>query len=731
MAKKIEIIDNSFASNDVHIEVGEQTTGLLARQKRLSPEEEERVISEAQDLLSQCCNPVGGKSSNTGLAIGYVQSGKTLSFTTLTALAKDNGYRMVIILAGIGNNLLQQTTNRIRKDLLTEDENSLEFKVYENPNIEGRSHKSISKTLRLNDKPLIIVTILKHYKRIKELTNILISREVKEQLREGAVLIIDDEADQASLNTLAKKNSKSADWEDAEFSSTYGSIVELREAIDNHTFVQYTATPQAPLLISLIDFLSPDFHRILTPGNSYTGGKVFFIDNDKLYQFIPEKEVYHHKDNPLSAPPESLKKALRIYFIGAAIQVKVLKNTRQVSMMVHADREKDASKKFFNWIEKITDSWSDILSSPDGDPSKREFIEILRKDFEDAVKILNEDIDFEKVIEEIEQIILDTNLELVIEKKNEIPWGNNASHILVGADKLNRGFTVEGLMVTYMPRYSKGKSNADTIQQRCRFFGYKANILKSCRVFLPADSISEYREYVNHEEALRAGLKNQSLKEYKKLMILDDSMRPTRNNILSDNLVKNKMTKWKQFNSIKKSENNTSLFDKLLEEKKKDLLLTSDYFNYGDVLSPTRNHLFSEISYDEALQLISDYEVTTVSDIMRKQATIQYLAHWKKEGTKKCHIVFMSHKVKEGRERTIIKKGNDYKINNIWSGPDGKNKKHYPGDKAIKFPDSVTIQIHLIKAKEPSPNDKAFYTIGINYPEEMALSFISTKERFE
>ena len=90
---------------------------------------------------------------------------------------------------------------------------------------------------------------------------------------------------------------------------------------------------------------------------------------------------------------------------------------------------------------------------------------------------------------------------------SEIDWDGSISHILVGADMLNRGFTVERLAVTYMPRHSVGKSTADTIQQRCRFFGYKHNYLYSCRVYLPEDTALEYREYVDHEEEMRNWLK--------------------------------------------------------------------------------------------------------------------------------------------------------------------------------------------------------------------------------
>ena len=76
-------------------------------------------------------------------------------------------------------------------------------------------------------------------------------------------LIIDDEADQASLNNLVRSE---------ELSSTYRRLRELRELLPLHTFLQYTATPQAPILINLIDVLSPDFSRVLDPGPDYVGG---------------------------------------------------------------------------------------------------------------------------------------------------------------------------------------------------------------------------------------------------------------------------------------------------------------------------------------------------------------------------------------------------------------------------------------------------------------------------
>jgi hypothetical protein len=96
---------------------GERTVDLVSRFTKLDNEERENLLNETTSILSQCINPVETVGSITGITIGYVQSGKTMSFTTLTALAIDNGFRIVIYFAGIKNNLLDQTTTRLKKDL--------------------------------------------------------------------------------------------------------------------------------------------------------------------------------------------------------------------------------------------------------------------------------------------------------------------------------------------------------------------------------------------------------------------------------------------------------------------------------------------------------------------------------------------------------------------------------------------------------------------------------------
>jgi hypothetical protein len=717
MSEEIIVINKNSEAN-FNVVQGPRTIDLLDRLTQLDSEEKATLLNESESILTNCINPIDTIGSTTGIAIGYVQSGKTMSFTTLTALAIDNGFRIIIYFAGIKINLLEQTTNRLKKDLLTDSSNSRFFKVYPSPTIKDNVHLKIKSALLLNHKPAILITVLKHYKHISELTKIFETFEVKGVLGNNGVMIIDDEADQASLNTYGRKNSKSEDWEEDEFSSTYSSILNLRAAIPNHSYIQYTATPQGPLLINIMDLLSPKFHKVLTPGKSYTGGKTFFIENTDLIITIPESEVYHHKKNQLTECPQSLINALQIFLCGVAITVNIKGKEKFLSMLVHADSSNDASRKFCDWVKMLKDSWEDRLQLPDGDPSKKELIEQFKENYTEAVRRIENPPSFKEVMVEVLQVILDTNIEIVIAGSKEIDWSNASAHILVGADMLNRGYTVEGLMVSYMPRYSLGKSNADTIQQRCRFFGYKKNFIDNCRVFLPNESILEYREYVEHEEIFRTNLKEHSLEEYEQLLILSGNVNPTRNNILSVNLIKHKLSGWRQLNALQHIDENNVFIE--------NFIANYTFQNYKDFKTPGRNHKFIKIDINVAIEFLKNFKVANMPDALRKSSTIQYLRFLAdKSRISHIYIFQIAYSVTEGRERSLVSEKGKLKISNIFSGPDPKGTSIYPGDRAIKFEDSICIQIHKIRLKHQSQwNNKLIHTLGIYYPEDFAHSFV-------
>ena len=735
---EIKIIHNEDCNKDFKPEIGTRMNDLISRFSQFLDENEiETLINETNDILSNCTNPrLLQEQDTTHLTVGYVQSGKTLSFTSLTALAADNGFRIIIYFAGTKNNLLAQTTKRLTKDLIKESSYNNIYKIFENPN--STKVTEIRNKLRLSTKPTILITVLKHYKYIGDLSEIFKSRIIQQELGKQGVLIIDDEADQASLNGFAYANSKKAstseEWDeetDSKESSTYANILNLRAVIPNHSYVQYTATPQGPLLISIMDLLSPKSHTVLTPGKKYTGGKTFFQDFPDLVVSIPETEVYHHKDNPLKQVPQSLKEALQLYILSVALNIYHWNTVKFLSMMVHADRQKDVSRLFYGWVHDLIDRWTTILNLEDGDIGRidldREFKDLYEKE---AIKFFSAEDnvpEFSKIKPFIADSINDTQTYLIIsdaDAERDVDWESASSHILIGADMLNRGFTVENLAVTYMPRYTKGKSNADTIQQRCRFFGYKQKYLKSCRVYLPDDSKKEYIDYVEHEEEMRNWLKNtDKLESVENQLMLAEKLNATRKNILPYNIIQSKMKGWHSMNALHYIEANSLIVNSFLE--KNEAILWQP--QYGTKI---RNHRIFSVTIDSAIDFLTQFKFGNYSDTARKQATIRYLQYLSTEVSNPIshiHFIQMAYE-SEFRERNFDP--STLKIDQLFSGPDPKGSHIYPGDRNIKSEDTICIQLHKIKLKCNQTNKfvgKIIYTIAIYYPQDFATNYISSQ----
>ena len=212
---------------------------------------------------------------------------------------------------------------------------------------------------------------------------------------------------------------------------------------------------------------------------------------------------------------------------------------------------------------------------------------------------------FEEILPLIPRAILRTKCHLVQgDTETSVNWRSEKGHILIGADMLNRGFTIEKLSMSYMPRTSVGRSTADTIEQRCRFFGYKMPYIDVCRVFLSSKSRDEYTAYVEHEEVLRASLKQcQTIAEFRgnsSTMLLSDLLNPTRTNILSNKLVRERLIGWRQLLSL----------DCMQENKR----LCSDFLNpitnfelTGHYENEIRNHRHALIPIDEFIEFFRKF----------------------------------------------------------------------------------------------------------------------------
>lgn len=704
-----------------------------------------RLRNSACDILSYC-NPHNAVNNiqTTHLVVGYVQSGKTMSFTSLIELALDNHYKLVIVLAGITSNLLKQTDDRLGEDLICgEAKKHKFFKIHKNP---GPSNaEEIARNLKLKDS-IVVINVLKHPGRITNVSKIFENEAVKTALANETVIIIDDEADQASLNNYGRANSKVSEEEAKKMSSTYEAILTLRNKLDGNSYVQYTATPQANILINTVDMLSPKTHTLLYPGKGYCGGKLFFGYGDEGKRFgqsllyeIPEDEVFNAKVNALDEIPESLKHALMLQVWAVIINTKHFENVPHLSMMVHTDVTLHWNSVFYNWINDTLTKWSSILDEDGMGVNKFLLLNKFKKAYEEATKLYEDksSFSFEGLSEYIPEVLNDTHVYLITGDTNdaeELDWDQHSSNILVGAQMLNRGFTVKNLATTYMPRYALGNTNADTIEQRCRFFGYKEKYIRSCRVFLPKVSIENYTDYISSEEELRMIMgETHSLAQCGHKILSYPKLKPTRANVLPASVVSTKLTGMKEFSpydSVSIMKYNLEQVDLLIQENdcKPFKRAQYDYSSYDP--DGYRAHSSFRIPVDVAVGFLKRLQLCNTSDYMAKGDTIRYLLYLKESKIiSEVEVVNMSEG--KSKERSLDVKTKQLitssgKESNIFNGPSSSTEGGTPylGDRAMYVEDTITIQLHHL-AFVNLDGFKAS-SIAIHYPEHLAVKYTTT-----
>jgi hypothetical protein len=228
----------------------------LLRKQIGNPEEVQEISETAKEVASKWVNPLsGGKEEINGLIYGLIQSGKTGVLTVTGAIGADEGYRTLIILTSDNDPLYEQTLGRAKEAF---------------PGID-----IISKS-DFKDADAFLQRVKGGTCSIVTTKNSSLLRTLVENFKKGNVkgltcLIIDDEADQASLNTRGRKA-------DGSRSAINDHIAELRGFFDKNTYLQVTATPQALFLQTPGHDFRPKFTVLSHPGSDYVGGEDFFGD---------------------------------------------------------------------------------------------------------------------------------------------------------------------------------------------------------------------------------------------------------------------------------------------------------------------------------------------------------------------------------------------------------------------------------------------------------------------
>jgi hypothetical protein len=720
--------------------VGDETNELLVSKGFINTDRTlnysgERILDETYRIMQVCGNPNNSTNNETGIVIGYVQSGKTLSFTTLTALARDNNYQIVIVIAGISTNLVNQSTQRLTTDLRLNTRFDRKWTLLQNPN-RREEGETIETTLAQWADPTfpkercrtLLITVMKNTSHLNNLVSIL----QRQNLQGVPTLIIDDEGDQASLNTRARWAARQGidieNLSENQVSTIYRRINSLRSIFPHHTLLQYTATPQANLFINIMDRLSPNFIKLLTPGAEYTGGMDFFRNNTNLIMEIPPTDI-STPNNPLYEIPESLKSALRIFILGV-VAGEINNDQRNRTMLVHPSRLQGDHTEFTNWIRNTCNSWQRILSGNDEEDKG----ELLR-DFRTSYNLLHSTVSNLQSFEDL----TDTNLihalrytQLVeVNSRNgetpQIPWNDFYSWILVGGQSMDRGFTVEGLTVTYMPR-NIGTGNVDTIQQRARFFGYKRSYLGFCRVFLDQVTIDSYNFIIEHEEDVRNRLReyhedNIPLNEWYREIGLSQMLNLTRRSVIYDDLDRDSFgEEWFRIRAPHDTIdyiqfNRECIYDfvnplqSLFSEDEGDNRRTLPQRNL--VARISLRHCFDNL----LLKLKFTRETDSRSYSTLRSIISQYLND---NPSEECLIYLMTADSLEGWHSGIRKLDKNDEINPLFQGPNRNTG--FPGAREIKHENTLSIQLYLLDIRDTELTNVPLPAIWV--PEHMSAELI-------
>jgi hypothetical protein len=714
------------------IKTGGEFEEFLRRQN-LEEESQNRLIEVSKKILTRTDLLDNKISTNCQLVVGEVQSGKTMSFTALIALAHENGFPVVVVLAGTKNQLLIQTAARLTKDLRADGNGGANpWVMLIKPTKKDRKQNisEIQKALNIwnekdapdSFKPTVVISILKHQTSLGEVTEILGSLNSRFNINDFPVLIIDDEGDQASLNLR---------WVEGEESTIYEAIGKLRQSLKRHSYVMYTATPQGPLLIDIQDALSPDYVTMLHSGPDYLGGKELFIESETFSQTIPEHEFNMIFDiNDGAAIPRSLKQSLAYYLL-ALFLAQNRTYPKPLSMLIHPSATKNVHVAYETWVLSVLGAWEKILREPDEQVYAIEK-ENFFKPAEDQLRLsakLPKEWNLDLALLEIRWWISKIDVRVVNSDHNNFKpneWLSKAGWILIGGNRLERGFTIENLAVTYMPR-STGAGNVDVIQQRGRFFGYKRQYSDLLRGWFFLDQIQAYVAYVEHEQSIRQQLNivdnnNEKLSTWRRRFLLDPNYRPVRAQVISLGITQKRLSIFKQH----------MLFDPILAEQH-DSFLQRIHTTAGDVsVMPNDGrkgfrNFYAMVEIEDALALLADWPMasenraelddmiwalqTLVEDREITQAAIILMDWDEKKNTQYLRERSMLHnRAVPGRSQT------KQTIANIFQGETPGDNTSYPGDAAMVIENAITIQVHNVKPIYENSERPAVVALGLILP---------------
>ena len=499
---------------------------------------ESKVIQntdEATDfILDRLGDPKGENFNKRGLVMGSVQMGKTLNFVGLINKAVDMGYKLIIVLAGGTENLRKQTQERIDDGFITKrDSDSEEYakvKPISNTNTLEDFNKLERLPASLDQSSNAIVFVCKKNKDVlenllnkwvietHELESEKFPNNSKQISGEHSLLLIDDEADYASVNT--------ADTSTKDKASDRTRINELIRQIlvrfEKRSYVAYTATPFANIFIDPEsnnndwedDDLFPKhfIYKLSFPSN-YKGPRNYFgstnesSTNVKTLSYEEGKRMLDHiiinKDSEdkeehvyeVTGMTDDLKEAIRYFFLVVAERFIRDQGIEHNSMMINFQYLTKLQDELFLHVDKYVKELQQSISSNSRLPLKHARndpgISLLESTFNNVFSKTSEsETDFQTILKNLNQALSIKVVQVHHKSGQQLDYDKHSQGlnvIAIGGFSLSRGLTLEGLSVSFLDRTTKA---SDTLLQMGRWFGYRDGYADLCRIYIDYQSRS-------------------------------------------------------------------------------------------------------------------------------------------------------------------------------------------------------------------------------------------------
>lgn len=489
----------------------------MRAQPKWKPHQVDSVAEESLRILGKTTPISQSEFQCRGLVVGYVQSGKTANFTAVAARAADVGYRLIIVLSGIHDSLRNQTQKRLNTELVDVGTNwttlTTETEDFHLPAVANGFAGAGT----------VLVVAKKIAPILRRLNQWILALEG--QMANIPVLMIDDEADQASINTKGNRKDPSVD-DDSDItpdtsdpSVTNGLIRDTLRRIPRSTYIAYTATPFANVLIDPdavdsevgIDLFPKDFVVQLPRPDTYTGTEELFgptsIGRDVM-RVVPDNDVRalkpkRRKKRDLLVVedeiclPQSLCDAVLVFAAASAIRMLRGQVARPNTMLVHVSQLQADQKRIGDSIGRQIKAWRDHDRIVPGSLNK--MLESALDDLGD----INLPADRDAVL--FEAAVNLSRMQVVVLNSTtgeELDYDVRPDRqlIAVGGNRLSRGLTLEGLTIAYFLRTT---SMADSLLQMARWYGFRVGYEDLIRIWTTEVIAQWFVELALVEESLR------------------------------------------------------------------------------------------------------------------------------------------------------------------------------------------------------------------------------------